>query len=127
MLKVKNQKVIELEDWNDLVVKTYGRPYNIQQQGGCMDRGNIHITVPENVEDFNRDSIPEKVNGKVMGVSFRAWLNRDPNEWNAREKDSWTLELFWERNFYPSLGMVANDLYKKGLIQEGEYVINIDW
>lgn len=35
MLKYKNVRVISVQDWDDLVEKTYGRPYNLQQQDGC--------------------------------------------------------------------------------------------
>jgi hypothetical protein len=35
--------------------------------------------------------------------------------------------MFWERNFYPDTYTVANDLYDKGLIEAGDYIINIDW
>ena len=33
----------------------------------------------------------------------------------------------WERNFYPNIQAVANDLYKKGLLETGDYWIDIDW
>ena len=62
-----------------------------------------------------------------MGVSFKAWLARDPKEWNGDPNKKNCLELFWERNFYPSLESVANDLYEKGLLPAGNYAINIDW
>lgn len=35
--------------------------------------------------------------------------------------------MWWVRNFYPDVNMVANDLYEKGLLEAGEYLINIDW
>ena len=36
-------------------------------------------------------------------------------------------QLFWERNFYPNVNMIANDLHSKGLLESGEYIIVIDW
>ncbi|MCV6900900.1 hypothetical protein OE165_28100, partial [Escherichia coli] len=71
-----------MNDWNDLVEKTYGRVYCFQQQdGGCKDRGLSYITIPsEAYDDFENDTIPEVVNGDEMGVSFKAWLERDPNK-----------------------------------------------
>lgn len=45
------------------------------------------------------------------------------------ERNNWSdfeLELFYKRNFYPHLDMVTDDLYRKGLIEEGKYIINID-
>ena len=62
-----------------------------------------------------------------MGVSFSAWLARDPLEWRGSIKDSRYLNLFWERNFYPSLQIVANDLYSHGLVPSGVFEICIDW
>ena len=86
----------------------------------------IHLNPSEYTEDNEmNDSIPEKVNGRKMGVKFAVWLEKDPE---VRFKImNWENELFWERNFYPDIYTVANDLYKKGLIEAGDYIINIDW
>lgn len=73
------------------------------------------------------DSIPERINGNKMGVKFDVWLQRDPTEWNGKKGDESYLDLFWGRNFYPDIHTVANDLYNKGLIEAGDYVIDIDW
>jgi hypothetical protein len=35
--------------------------------------------------------------------------------------------MWWERNFYPVIEMVGNDLHRKGLIKAGEYTIDVDW
>lgn len=129
-LKIKTEKVIEESDWNDLVKETYGRPYNFQQQNGCQDRGNFYLTVPDDAEDFENDDVPEEVNHEEMGVSFKAWLERDPKQ-KLNSEDEWDrehgLSLWWERNFYPNIQMVANDLHEKGLLEAGDYTINIDW
>ena len=129
-MKIKNVKVIDVNDWNDLVEKTYGRIYNFGQQD-YKDRGLFPITIPsEAYDDFENDTIPEVVNGDEMGVSFKAWLERDPNK-KLNSENEWDrehgLSLFWMRNFYPDIQMVANDLHSKGLIESGEYCINIDW
>ena len=92
------------------------------------------------------DSISEIINGDEMGVKFNVWLARDPKAplnptdeelkscsyYFNGDKEKWKndpshIELFWQRNFYPSIYMVANDLYEKGLIEKGDYTINIDW
>lgn len=130
-IKIKTQQMIEVSDWDDLVMKTYGRPYNFQQQDGCQDRQVYHITIPTpHPYDYENDTIPEKVNGDEMGVSFKAWLARGPKQ-KLGTRDKWDrehgLEMFWERNFYPSIEMIANDLHAKNLIPAGEYAINIDW
>jgi hypothetical protein len=64
-----------------------------------------------------------------MGISFKTWLTTSEEDINKDHLESYKGQnnLYWERNFYPNLQVVANDLYKKGLIEKGEYVINIDW
>ena len=135
----KNVTLIEVHDWDTLVSETYNRPYSFQQQNDCQDRGIFKITIPmpedevEEYEEQMNESIPEKVNGDIMGVRFKTWLERDPNtpfKSHKKRRDANTsldLSLFWERNFYPNIYTVANDLYKKGLIEKGDYIIDIDW
>ena len=144
--------MIELHEWDSLVSKTYKKPYSFQQQRGCQSRGVVEFTVPiENSEEEagRNDSMPEIVNGNKLCVKFDMWLKRIPTEplkptkkeiradWFLRKyidddemmrehMPGW-IEHFWYRNFYPCLQTVANDLYKKGLLEEGDYAINIDW
>lgn len=129
-LKIQTKQVIECQDWNVFVAHVYGRPYNFQQQDGCQGRGTRELIVPdEEAQDFEVDSIAEKVNGPEMGVSFKAWLARDPKQKlsNPDEQEDYCLDLWWSRNFYPDVGIIANDLHAKGLLEAGEYIINIDW
>ncbi len=127
MIKSKSKQIISVQDWDELVISTYGRPYSFQQQDGCKDRGIFYITIPDGGDDYEAESVPEEINGDDMGVSFAAWLARDPAEWNGDPNDKNFLDLFWERNFYPEVQMIANDLHAKGLIEAGEYGIDIDW
>lgn len=132
MLKFEQVNMVEVQDFDDLVRETYGLHYSFQQQDGCKPQGTADFKVPcdwADESDFEATEIPEEVNGLEMGVSFAAWLARDPKKPLADEEDhqDYYLELFYERNFYPSLEMVTQDLYKKGLIPAGEYTINIDW
>ncbi len=133
MLNYRNEKVIDVSDLDDLVVETYGRPYRFQQQDGCKERQRVRVTVPDHDYDYENDTIPEVVNGEEMGVSFKAWLERDPKQLLNEIRDkSWddglhSLQLFWERSFYPDVQMVLNDLYSKGLIEAGNYSIDLDW
>lgn len=127
MIKSKSKQIISVQDWDELVISTYGRPYSFQQQDGCKDRGIFYITIPDGGDDYEAESVPEEINGDDMGVSFAAWLARDPTEWNGDPDDKNFLDLFWERNFYPEVQMIANDLHAKGLIEAGEYGIDIDW
>lgn len=128
-MKIKTKQYISVQDWDDLVQTTYGRYYKFQQQDGCKDRGTFHLTIPNKPLDYENDSVPDKINGDKMGVSFAAWLERNPKDWYglpSKESD-FGLQLFWGRNFYPDVQMVANDLHAKGLIDAGEYIIDIDW
>ena len=127
MIRTRTEKLIDVQDWDNLVIETYGRPYSFQQQDGCKDRDLVSITVPDECEDFENDTVPEIVNGDEMGVSFKAWLARDPKTPLKDRDDAFGLTLWWERNFYPDVQMIANDLYEKGLIEAGDYLINIDW
>lgn len=151
MIKFKNVKVIEVRDWDRLVEETYGKTYSFQQQDGCQSKGVINITIPDKSYDNEmHDKIPEVINNEdMMGVKFDVWLERDPKAplnpndkelkacnyyWGKTDDDakSWKnnishINMFYERNFYPELQAVANDLHKKGLIEAGEYSINIDW
>lgn len=133
MIKYRNKKVIEDRDWDKLVKDTYGKPYNFQQQDGCQSRGNVYLTVynePYREEDDPYpDNIPFKINGSKMGVKFTTWLNTTEESINEKHPESYpnANRLFWQRNFYPDLQIVANDLCTKGLIEAGDYTINIDW
>tara|TARA_R110002074_G_scaffold32309_4_gene90231 strand:- start:13747 stop:14142 length:396 start_codon:yes stop_codon:yes gene_type:complete len=129
-LKIQTEKVVAVDDWDELVKDTYNRPYLFQQQDGCKERGVHRLTIPdEETYDFERDTVPEVVNHEDMGVSFKAWLERDPELKlsDPNNQNSWSIRLWWERNFYPDVQMIANDLHEKGLIEAGEYLINIDW
>lgn len=128
MINTKKITIIEDHDWDNLVQETYGKPYYFQQQDGCKERGIINITIPTNHDDSRmNNSIPEIINGSKMGVKFDVWLACDPKEWNGKEEDSRFVNMFWERNFYPHINAVANDLHSKGLIEAGDYSIKIDW
>jgi hypothetical protein len=126
-LKVRTVQIIDSFDLDALVKEVYGKPYCFQQQDDCKARGTHSVTIPDQAYDDEKTSIPEVINGSKMGVSFAAWLARDPKEWNGDPKRTYSLDLFWERNFYPDVQMILNDLYDKGLVQAGEYVIEIDW
>lgn len=128
-IKIKKVNTIDVDDWDNLVQKTYGKPYSLQQQDGCMSRGTVNITIPDEeiYDDEMHDSIIERVNGPEMGVKFKKWLERDPKKSLEGDTSKWGIEMFWERNFYPDLQTVVNDLHAKKLIPAGDYSIIIDW
>lgn len=129
MIKFQTKKVISVQDWDDLVKKTYGRPYSFQQQEECKPRGTHKLIIPNGSEDYDNNTVSEVLSGKEMGVSFAAWLARDPKQIlnDIKSQHPWSLTTWWERKFYPDVQMIANDLHAKGLIPEGDYVIEIDW
>lgn len=126
-ISTRTEQVIDVSDWDNLVETTYGRPYSFQQQDGCKERQRVKITIPDEAYDYENDTVPEEINGDEMGVSFKAWLARDPKEWNGDPEYKRFLDFFWERNFYPDVQMIANSLYRMELIEAGEYTIDIDW
>lgn len=127
-MQIKTEQVISSDDWDALVTETYNRPYCFQQQDGCKERGREYVTVQEEPQhDYPNDTVPEVVNHGDMGVSFAAWLARDPTTPLEGREDTFGLMLWWNRNFYPSVEMVASDLCKRGLLKAGEYTIDIDW
>jgi len=86
-LRIKNVKMIDCQDWDNLVSSTYDKPYCFQQQDGCQSRGIVNLEVPcdwaDEQEDEMHDEIPEIINGEVMGVKFQKWLERDTKEWTS--------------------------------------------
>jgi hypothetical protein len=131
MIKINKIQVISVHDWDKLVEHTYGKQYNFQQQDFCKERQRVSITVPvEEPYDYKNDTIPEiiEARGMKMGVSFKAWLERDSKQLLPEPNNSGlSLTMFWNRNFYPHVDMIINDLHAKGLLPAGEYEIDIDW
>lgn len=130
IVKTRTEQVIDVADWDRLVIDTYGKPYSFQQQDGCKERQRVTITVPNEAYDYESDTVSEIVNGEEMGVSFQAWLGRDPEQKIPPKNPDFGNDftwLWWERNFYPDVQMIANDLHSKGLIEAGTYTIDIDW
>lgn len=135
MLNFEIRKIVSVRNLDTLVKNTYGIPYSFQQQDGCKPRGcNSWFEVPMSKDevdeyDFEATEIPEVINHEDMGVSFAAWLARDPNKpLDSDDRDkSWGIQMWYQRNFYPALEPLVQDLYNKGLIPAGEYYIDIDW
>jgi hypothetical protein len=125
-MKTTSVEVIDVIDWDDLVIQTYGKKYSFQQQDGCKDRSKKYISVPCEPEDYENDTITEIINGDEMGVSFAAWLACDPLiklPFCLTVYGNDFTDLWWSRNFYPHVSMLINDLYAKGLLEAGEYLI----
>jgi hypothetical protein len=117
-LKIETVQQITLQDWDDFVTKVYGKPYSFQQQDGCKSRGYDSLWIPDDREDIEQwedecenVSIPFEVNGEEMGVTFETWLNTSPEDTRKHFDSDSENNLFWQRNFYPDLHMIAKDLY----------------
>lgn len=127
MLKARKVNMISDGEWDDLVKSVYGKPYSFQQQDGCKVRGTFEFSVPGGTWDYgnnelmSQDSQDSSDDYDEMGVSFQAWIDATPQE------DDWRNKMWWERNFYPDVSMIIDDLYKKGYLEEGDYCISIDW
>ena len=131
-MKTRNVTIIDVDEWNKTVEKIYKRPYSFQQQDGCKERGIFYFSVPDDSDDFENDTLPEKSNHEEMGVSFAAWLKRDPKQAlsipdDGLESADWNIRLWWKRNFYPEFQTLANDLCSRGELKAGKYAIEIDW
>ncbi len=119
-MKIRTEKVIDVQEWDKFVSETYGRPYNFQQQDGCRDRGRFCLTVPDDAVDY-------KTSASKIGAGFSDWLAKDPQKPLDDGSAYFGLLSWWHESFYPNIQMIANDLHEKGLLEAGEYTINIDW
>ena len=109
-MKVTKVNLIWESEFSQLVEDTYGRPYKLQQQGDMLHQ-----------ESMVRLSVPGEV--------FDHWQATTLEEWVAAEYPSpkFDYDFQWEREFYPQLEEVANDLHERGLLDEGEYVLHVWW
>src|SRR5574343_909701 len=128
-LSIEQWNVINESDWSELVRTTYGRPYRLQQQDDCLENGSLVFISTDNEfeDDFENETIPEVVSNTERGVSFKAWLERDPDKKIQSKGGYDPTALWWERNFYPEVNMIAVDLCKRGLLPAGDYVIYVSW
>lgn len=128
-LKSKSKHVVELSDWDNFIKEVYGKPYSFQQQEGYKMRGIWEFNIPFTDEWDYEEDIPDIPVGdqQLSGVKFQTWLDKDPNEKFFPEGPVYADSLYWERNFYPDKCTLVKDLESKGLLTEGNYVINIDW
>ena len=64
---VRTVKMIDCDDWDDLVSSTYGRPYCFQQQDGCQSRGIVNLTIPD------EDNVCIVWNDPVLDIDWGIW------------------------------------------------------
>jgi hypothetical protein len=116
--------VINEFDFSDYVSKLYNRPYRFQQQDDCRyGQDSVHFfSVPEPEGEY--DSIEEFRDRWMEGTpTVEEWANTPIGEYEF----GWQRDIYWEREFYPPFETVVNDLYKRGLLPEGQYALHIWW
>ncbi len=128
-MRKRTETVIEVSEWDALVTKTYGRPYDYQQQEGGRERGEIRFKVPDvAAEKYTHKSISEMADPRVRGVVFAQWLARDLNQqFQDKNRNEYALLRWWDEVFYPDLQTLANDMHTKGVLETGDYCIDVDW
>ena len=67
-MNIKKVNMITVQDWDNLVQKTYNKPYRFQQQEECQSRGIVNISIPckYTEDDEMNDEIPFEINGSKM-------------------------------------------------------------
>lgn len=136
-LEYSTVKLIDVSDWDSFVESVYGKPYSLQQQDGCRQRGIMQFDVHEDEAGSPREeaewnipfdqTIEISKDTEEMGVGLGAWMARDPKAGLPGQEYDWQLTLWWKRNFYPDFEDVITDLAMRGILEPGSYVINIDW
>lgn len=121
--------MIDEAEFSELVTRTYQRPYRLQQQLGCMPSGTlIEFATPTTADaTFYGD-----VESCQPAVTFNEWLMANPqapapgdDEYTSTKYANLHRELYWERDFYPPLKDVVNDLHTRGLLPAADYIIYI--
>lgn len=99
-------------DFSRYVTEHYGRPYNLQQQGDMLaQEASVRFTVPS---PYAEDDMP---------VSLADWIAATP----PTDPSDYREKMRWERDYYPNLETVANDLHTKGLLDAGDYIMYAWW
>lgn|SRR5574343_400590 len=121
MIKTKPKHVINSDVWDKYVTKIYKRPYSISDQ--FEFKNVLEFKVPNRAIDFANEIVEEDESTKETGVNFKSWISRDPSQPISGDPRPFVTKLWWFRSFYPEIDVLANDLYKKGQLERGEYVI----
>lgn len=108
--------VLSETTFSKYVSELYGRPYQLQQQGDMLaQESSVALIVPE-PEDWNENP------------SLAEWLAATPpEEQGLGLSELLNEEMRWERQYYPSLEAVGNDLHARGLLDVGYYIIHVSW
>lgn len=116
-LKTKKVDLVWSVTWNNFVRKVYGVPYDISVQ---EIEDSFEFTVPiRGAEDYQNESYDDIRKKGENGVKFGVWASTKPV---GVEKDSAEMQN-WEMEFYPCFDMLVNDLFTRGLLPMGNYVM----
>lgn len=115
MLRYYAAKIIDEDEFSQLVRDTYQRPYQLQQHG--FDSGE-----PMRIGTYLEIDVPGTDTWLPGEHSLEEWLEREVE--NPGDKIA---EIEWEREFTPDLQQLVNDLHAQGLLEAGEYLIKVEW
>lgn len=108
----RTYKYIDMRDWNDLISTVYGeRPYNVQQADFLPQDSVIFADVP---------------NGWFMDEDLEGELENWLGQPLPAEDDS-IARMRFQRESTVSVDALLFDLHKRGLVDEGKYLIHIWW
>lgn len=117
-VSIQDVRLIEEREFSALVTRVYGRPYRLQQNMMLGQDTIYPLTVPE----------PEPVD-ESHEPSFAEWASQDPDldadghPW----RHAWEKEIWWEREFYPPFSALVNDLYERGHLPMGTFMLHVWW
>ena len=110
--------VLHESEFSDLVRQTFERPYSLQQQGDMHSQESfVRFDVPADREEEEH----------WQAVSMEEWLAATPPDPEDRSMEAFTDRLRWDREFYPQLDSVANELHARGQLDAGTYVLHVWW
>lgn len=113
LIEYKTVKQIIYSDFNDLVMSTYKRPYNLQQHDYLGQNEVFNITVYSK-DDYSLEDV-EKMREEV-------------EDWaKSKAPEDFFEEIDFIRKNYPDLDSILLDLSIKGFISPGEYEILVWW
>ena len=103
MLKYKTVKLVWESDLQDLILDTYGRRTEWAAEQEMSQNETRNFTVPSN-RYVDEDSLTVA-------------------QWLAGE----TTELYGYTLVEPEMQLILNDLHARGLVEAGEYVVEVWW
>ena len=107
--------VLHESEFSNLVRQTFERPYSLQQQGDMHSQ-----------ESFIRFDVPAELEWEHE-PSLETWLATTPPDPEDHSMAAFTNRLRWDREFYPDLQDIANELHARGQLDAGTYVLHVWW